>query len=69
MPEAGSKTNSVEKLGPTGVGGLGSSSKVMAGLFKVKSWISESKSKAEGLGEAATGLGDAATGLGVTGRG
>ena len=62
MPEAGSKTNSVEKLGPTGVAGLGASSKVMAGLFKVKSWISESKSKAEGLG-------DAATGLGVTGRG
>ena len=37
VPEAGSKTNSVEKLGPTGVGALGSSSKVMAGLFKVKS--------------------------------
>ena len=55
MPDAGSNTNSVEKLGPTAAG-LGSSSNVRAGLFRVKSSIAESKSKAEGRG-AAVGLG------------
>ena len=56
MPEAGSNTNSVEKLGPVaGAAGLGSSSKVRAGLLRVKSSTAESKSKAEGRG--AVGLG------------
>ena len=58
VPEAGSNTNSVEKLGPVpaaGAAGLGSSSKVRAGLLRVKSSTAESKSKAEG--RAAVGLG------------
>ncbi len=71
VPEAGSKTNSVEKLGPAGWGAASSalflscsraSSKVMAGLPKVKLSKAESKSKAEGR---AVGLGVAGCGLGL----
>lgn len=53
VPEAGSKTNSVEKLGLAAAScsadGAGSS-KVIAGLFRVKLSNSESKSKAAEAG-------------------
>jgi hypothetical protein len=53
VPEAGSKTNSVEKFGLAAAScsadGAGSS-KVIAGLFRVKLSNSESKSKAAEAG-------------------
>ena len=59
VPEAGSKTNSVEKLGLAAsscAAGAGSS-KLMAGLLRVKLSSSESKSKADGRGAGAMGDG------------
>jgi len=57
VPEEGSKTNSVEKLGlaASSCAALGCSgaSKLMAGLLRVKLSSSESKSKEDGRGLAA----------------
>lgn len=63
VPDAGSKTSSVEKLGLAAASCSGAASKVIAGLFRVKLSNSESKLKEDGRG------GDCGDGLGVWGWG